>query len=309
MGEIDPVQQLANQHAQELALIQQFETQKGQITQRGLELMNAANTQYEQARIAAQWEIWRNQNIGNEAAAAAFDAFAGNASNALTGIITGSMSASDAMRSLGSTVLNSLVNTFVQMGVDWVKSAIMGGAAQKAAIVSTTAVQNAAVGTQLAVSSGAAAATTAAWTPAAIMASIASMGTAAKIGLAAVAVLGVGALAGKRKNGGPVSAGEMYQVGEGGMPEIYQASTGKQYMIPGDNGRVISNKDMQGGGGINVVLNIQNYNGSSVDAQANSDGNGGVTVDVIVADLNNGGPISNAITSNMNVKRTPRGQG
>ncbi|EGT0671200.1 tape measure protein [Citrobacter werkmanii] len=309
LGEIDPVQQLANQHAQELALIQQFETQKGQITQRGLELMNAANTQYEQARIAAQWEIWRNQNIGNEAAAAAFDAFAGNASNALTGIITGSMSASDAMRSLGSTVLNSLVNTFVQMGVDWVKSAIMGGAAQKAAIVSTTAVQNAAVGTQLAVSSGAAAATTAAWTPAAIMASIASMGTAAKIGLAAVAVLGVGALAGKRKNGGPVSAGEMYQVGEGGMPEIYQASTGKQYMIPGDNGRVISNKDMQGGGGINVVLNIQNYNGSSVDAQANSDGNGGVTVDVIVADLNNGGPISNAITSNMNVKRTPRGQG
>ncbi|HHB7631235.1 TPA: tape measure protein, partial [Klebsiella pneumoniae] len=45
-GQIDPVQQLANQHAQELALIQQFETQKGQITQRGLELMNAANTQY-----------------------------------------------------------------------------------------------------------------------------------------------------------------------------------------------------------------------------------------------------------------------
>ncbi|HFJ2989310.1 TPA: tape measure protein, partial [Klebsiella pneumoniae] len=40
-GQIDPVQQLANQHAQELALIQQFETQKGQITQRGLELMNA----------------------------------------------------------------------------------------------------------------------------------------------------------------------------------------------------------------------------------------------------------------------------
>jgi hypothetical protein len=28
-GEVDPVQQLANQHAQELALIQQFETQKG----------------------------------------------------------------------------------------------------------------------------------------------------------------------------------------------------------------------------------------------------------------------------------------
>ncbi|HBT0893253.1 TPA: tape measure protein, partial [Klebsiella pneumoniae] len=118
-GEIDPVQRLANQHAQELALIQQFETQKGQITQRGLELMNAANTQYEQQRIAAQWEIWRQQNAGYEVAAAAFDSFAGNASNALTGIITGSMSVSEAMRSLGSTVLNSVINSFVQMGVEW----------------------------------------------------------------------------------------------------------------------------------------------------------------------------------------------
>lgn len=120
-GQIDPVQQLANQHAQELALIQQFETQKGQITQRGLELMNAANTQYEQQRIAAQWEIWRQQNAGYEVAAAAFDSFAGNASNALTGILTGSMSVSEAMSSLGSTVLNSVINSFVQMGVEWLK--------------------------------------------------------------------------------------------------------------------------------------------------------------------------------------------
>ncbi|MBS4500937.1 hypothetical protein JEQ32_28450 [Klebsiella pneumoniae] len=83
-GQIDPVQQLANQHAQQIALIQQFETQKGQLTQRGIELMNAANKQYEQQRIAAQWEIYRNQSLSNEALAASFDALAGNASNALT---------------------------------------------------------------------------------------------------------------------------------------------------------------------------------------------------------------------------------
>ena len=310
-GEVDPVQRLANQHAQELALIQQFESQKGQLTQRGLELTNAANRKYEQERIAAQWEIFRNQSAGNEALAASIDALAGNASNALTGIITGSMTASDAMRSLGSTVLNSLVNTFVQMGVEWVKSAIMGGTAQKAAIVSTTAVQNAAVGTQLAVSSGAAAATTAAWTPAAIMASIASMGTAAKIGLAAVAVLGVGALAGKRKNGGPVSAGGMYQVGEGGMPEIYQASTGKQYMIPGDNGKVISNKDMTAGGGgiqVSVIFNDMSSGQHMYDARATQTGNT-LTVEAFVADMNNGGVMSQAITGNTTAKRTPRGQG
>ncbi|WP_324280134.1 tail protein (tape measure) [Enterobacter ludwigii] len=306
VGGVDPVQQLANENTRKLALIQAFE-QQGLIThQNALMLRATADREYEQARIAAQWEIFRNQSAGNEALAASFDALAGNASNALTGIITGSMSASDALRSIGNTVLNSLINTFVQMGVEWVKSAIMGQTATTAAVAASTTAQAAGIATTTATSTAAAAATTAAWTPAAIMSSIASFGGAVAIGIGAMA--GILALSGKRKNGGPVSAGGMYQVGEGGMPEIYQASTGKQYMIPGDNGRVISNKEMTAGGGGGVVINIQNYTSSSVDAQAGTDANGGLTVDVIVADLNNGGPISSAITSNMNVKRTPRGQ-
>ncbi|EOZ3059413.1 tape measure protein [Enterobacter hormaechei] len=306
VGGVDPVQQLANENARKLALIQEYE-QQGIIThQNALMLRATADKEYEQARIAAQWEIFRNQSAGNEALAASFDALAGNASNALTGIITGSMSAEDALRSIGNTVLNSLINTFVQMGVEWVKSAIMGQTATTAAVAASTTAQAAGIATTTATSTAAAAATTAAWTPAAIMSSVASFGGAVAIGLGAMA--GILALSGKRKNGGPVSAGGMYQVGEGGMPEIYQASTGKQYMIPGDNGRVISNKEMTAGGG-GVVINIQNYTSSSVDAQAGTDANGGLTVDVIVADLNNGGPISSGITSNFNVKRTPRGQG
>ena len=160
VAQVDPVQALANENARKLALIQQFETQKGVITQRGLELMNAANTQYEQQRIAAQWEIWRNQSTANEAMAASFDAFAGNASNALTGLITGSMSASDALRSIGNTVLNSLINTFVQMGVEWVKSAVMGTAATTSGAAAGAAAQTAAVGTVAAVQTGALAAQT-----------------------------------------------------------------------------------------------------------------------------------------------------
>ncbi|EPV5026753.1 tape measure protein [Enterobacter hormaechei] len=267
----------------------------------------AIEQQYRDQRNAAMWEEWAQQNAVTQAAAAAFDSLGSVASNALTGIVTGSMSASDAMRSIGMTALNSVVNSFVQMGIEWVKSAIMGQTATTAAVAASTTAQVAGIATTTATSTAAAAATTAAWTPAAIMSSVASFGGAVAIGLGAMA--GILALSGKRKNGGPVSAGGMYQVGEGGMPEIYQASTGKQYMIPGDNGRVISNKDMTAGGGGGVIINIQNYTSSSVDAQAGKDANGGVTVDVIVADLNNGGPISNAITSNMNVKRTPRGQG
>ncbi|WP_334362130.1 tape measure protein [Enterobacter hormaechei] len=307
VGGVDPVQQLANENARKLALIQAYE-QQGLVThQNALMLRANADKEYEQARVAAQWEIFRNQSAGNAAIAASVDSLAGNASNAFTGLITKSMDAEEAAKSLGRTVLNSLVNTFVQMGSEWVKSAIMGSTTQQAAIAATTSAQVAGIGVQSAASTTAAAASTAAWTPAAIMSSVASFGGAVAIGLGAMA--GILALSGKRKNGGPVSAGGMYQVGEGGMPEIYQASTGKQYMIPGDNGRVISNKEMTAGGGGGVVINIQNYTSSSVDAQAGTDANGGVTVDVIVADLNNGGPISNAITSNMNVKRTPRGQG
>ena len=300
-GTVDPVQALANENAQKLALIQQFENQKVITEQQSLALRNSLNLQYDQQRTAAMWQMWRNQSAGNEAVAASFDSIAGNASNAFTGMVTGSMSAEEAMSSLASNALNSLINSFVQMGVEWVKSAVMGSTAQISATAATTSASVAGIATTTAASTASAATTTVAWLPAAAAASIGSFGGAAVIGIGAL-IAGMalaGGLAGKRKNGGPVSAGSMYQVGEGGMPEIYQASSGKQYMIPGDNGSVISNKDMTSstGGSGGVVINIQNYTSATVDAQASNTG-GGLTIDVIVADLNQGGPIRQAITRN-----------
>lgn len=311
-GEVDPVQRLANQHAQELALIQQFETQKGQITQRGLELMNAANTQYEQQRIAAQWALFTQQSVGYEALGAAVDAFGNQASNALTGVITGSMSANDALSSIGSTILNDVINTFVQMGMQQAKSAIMGATAQNAAIATTTAAQVSSLATTTAASTSSAAATTAAWTPAALVASIGSFGGAVAIGLGAlIAALAVGSsLAGKRKNGGPVSAGSMYQVGEGGMPEIYKASNGSQYMIPGDNGSVISNKDLRGSGGggaLQVTNNVYNYaSGVQVDTRSTQNGSE-LLIETFVTDLQNGGPMSGQMESTYGLRRQASG--
>lgn len=261
--------------------------------------------QYREQRMAAMWDEWSQQSAATMAAAAAFDSLGSTASNALTGILTGSMSVSDAMRNIGMTVLNSVINTFVQMGIEWVKSAIMGQAAQTAAIGTVTAVQTAAVGTQTAVSTAAAATTAAAWTPAAILSSIASMGTAAAIGLGAVAgVIGT-SLLGKRKNGGPVAAGGMYQVGENGLPEIFQASNGRQYMIPGDNGSVISNKDMMSGGGSGLVIynNVSNYTSSNVTTTATDNGDGTITIDTIVADIEENGPVGQAISRNYTANR------
>ncbi|MEH3464804.1 tape measure protein [Enterobacter roggenkampii] len=302
---------LDSQYQKDIADIQQYAQLYPQKIGEAEAARAAIEQQYRDQRNAAMWEEWSQQNLATQAASAAFEAFGNNASNALTGIITGSMSASEALRSIGSTVLNSVVNTFVQMGVEWVKSAVMGAAAQTSAIAATTAAQTASLATTTAASTASAATTTAAWTPAALVASIGSFGGAVAIGLGAlVAAMAVGkGLSGKRKNGGPVSAGSMYQIGEGGMPEIYRASNGSQYMIPGDNGKVISNKQMNagvGGGSVPVTINIQNYTGATVDAQATQDGNG-VTIDMIVADINNGGRVSQAIQQNHQAPRKARG--
>ncbi|MDT7322969.1 tape measure protein [Citrobacter freundii] len=300
---------LDSQYQKDIADIQQYAQLYPQKIGEAEAARAAIEQQYRDQRNAAMWEEWAQQNAATQAAAAAFDSLGSVASNALTGIITGSMSASDAMRSIGMTVLNSVINSFVQMGIEWVKSAIMGQAAQTAAIGTVTAVQTAAVATQTATSTAAAATTAAAWTPAAILSSIASMGTAAAIGLGAVAgVIGANLL-GKRKNGGPIQAGGMYQVGEGDKPEIFRANNGSQYMVSGDNGTMLSNKDItSGGGGGAPILNIYNYSSASVDAKATQNSDGSWTLEAFIADMNNGGPASNAITSNMNVKRTPRGQ-
>ncbi|HDC4513499.1 TPA: tape measure protein [Enterobacter cloacae] len=300
---------LDSQYQKDIADIQQYAQLYPQKIGEAEAARAAIEQQYRDQRNAAMWEEWAQQNAATQAAAAAFDSLGSVASNALTGIVTGSMSASDAMRSIGMTVLNSVVNSFVQMGMEWVKAAVTGSTAQIAATAATTSAAVAGTATTTAASVSSAAATTAAWTPAAIVASIGSFGGAAAIGIGAViaAMAMSSSLAGKRKNGGPVSAGSMYQVGEGGMPEIYRASNGSQYMIPGDNGKVISNKELSSGSGaVPIYLNIQNYTGATVDAQATQDGNG-VTIDMIVADLNNGGRVSQAIQQNHQAPRKARG--
>lgn len=266
----------------------------------------AIEAQYRQQRMDAMWAEWQQQSLGAQLFGTALDSAMSTASNSITGLLTGTMSVQDAMRSLGSTVLNSLVNSFVEMGVQWVKSAVMGQTAQVSATATTTAAQTAGLATTTAASTAAAATTTAAWTPAAIVASIGSFGGAAAIGVGAVlGALAMG-VAGKRKNGGPVSAGSMYEVGEGNAPEIFQASTGRQYMIPGNSGKVISNKDISGGGGCGLIINNNVYNSSSgatATTNARDNGDGSITIETFISDMNEGGPMSQSISRNFNTNR------
>ncbi|WP_369163438.1 tape measure protein [Klebsiella variicola] len=292
-AEVDPVQRLANQHAQELALIQQFEQQGVLAHQNALALKNAADTQYEQQRTAAQWEILSQQSLGYNMLTSAVDAFSGNASNAITGLLTGTMSAQEAMRSLGNTILNSVINSIVQVGVEALKNYILGQTLGAASVATSV---------------GLAATTASAWAPAAAMASLASFGAnagPAAAGISSTVGLASGlALAGARYNGGPVSAGGLYQVGEKGKPEIYQASTGKQYMIPGDNGKVISNKDMQSGGGISVQVNVINQStGATVQSADGYMQDGSAVVDLLITDMERGGPVSSQMQQTFGLSR------
>lgn len=87
---------------------------------------------------------------------------------------------------------------------------------------------------------------------------LANMAQVAAAGGQVVSAIGGASYGGAREHGGPVSANSMYRVGEGGKPEIFQASNGSQYMIPGDNGRVISNRDLgnTGGSGTSVQQEV-----------------------------------------------------
>ncbi|EPC5061947.1 tape measure protein [Klebsiella oxytoca] len=130
---------------------------------------------------------------------------------------------------------------------------------------------------------------------------------------------------GGRKNGGPVSPGNIYPVGEDNLPEFVQTNKGL-FMIPGDDGRVFSNKDVtsgspsikkastgseyvssskgsasqsDSGGGKQIQVNVQFYDQTSggqhsFEAQAMQEGNV-VTVDAFLNDLDRGGPMTSGI--------------
>lgn len=247
-GQVSPVSATDNTYAQQMAQLDEYVRLYPQRIAEAEAVRAGIEDQYHQKRMAAMWEEWQQQSEINSMLGAAVDSLQGGATNAITGLINGTQSLQESFANIGTTILNSVVGSLVQMGIEWVKSQLMGQAAAAASLASTMAQATAAAS---------------AWAPAAISASIATMGSAAAVGQTAyagslLAAKGM-AVAGARYNGGPVDAGSMYRVGEKGKPEIFQASNGSQYMIPGDNGRVISNRDMQGGGGgssFNPVMNL-----------------------------------------------------
>lgn len=290
----DPRTAAANQYQQQLEAYRAYKEAELLTDQQYNELKNAAATQYEQQRLAAQEEIFRAQSRGNEFLMNSIDALGQASTDVLSGILSGTMNGKEAMQAFGQAIFREAIGAVVQMGVQYVKSLIMGQAAQTAAAAT-------------AVATGGAVA--AAWAPAAALVSLATLGAnAAPASAGITTTMGVAqgmSLAGGRQYGGPVAAGKLYRINENGAPEVFNAANGRQYMMPNTRGEVVSNKDAtESGKGspveVRVIVN-EAPPGTSVEQRTAADG-----VQEFVVDLRQGGPRAKALEAYYGMRRVGR---
>jgi hypothetical protein len=276
-----------------------FDEYQAQLLERGIvaetdqqAARTAITAEYEAQRQALAEQTFRSQSDANAFLMDSLDSLSSTASNAIGGLIDGTMTGKEAMIALGRSIRDQAIGALVEMGIQYVKNLIIGQTASAAAVATA-----AATGTGIA----------AAYAPAAAMASLATLGANAVPAAAGISsTVGLAstlALAGGRQYGGPVSADSMYRVGEAG-PEMFTASNGQNYMIPGQNGKVVPNGDL--GGKVSVVVN--NYaSGVDVSATQTSDGNVEVTVQRAVAEVasqiaSNSGQVWSAMKGATNVQ-------
>ncbi|EPM2089130.1 tape measure protein [Escherichia coli] len=249
--QFNPVDALKQRHALEMQQADEL-FNKQMINE---ETLNALKQQHAEELLASQWEQFRAQGGINGLIGDMADGLSGGATNAVVGLLNGTQNLESAFANIGTTILGKVVGSIAEMGAEYVKQMILSEAATASAM-SGQAATAAATGASIASSMAPAAAATA----------TATMGTAPMVAMSAISALmaGItGLFGGRRYNGGAVGAGNLYRVGEHGKPELFQTNGGRQYMIPGEGGRVIPNRDISGGGGItlNVTNNIQANNG------------------------------------------------
>ncbi|MGL5396897.1 MAG: phage tail length tape measure family protein, partial [Shewanella sp.] len=255
----DPIGSTSDKYAEESAMLLEAR-QKDIITEDMFQMQkDALATQYEQKRLAAAEELYRAQSEGNAFVMDSVNALGQASTSTISGLLSGTMSATEAMQNFANIILNQAVGALVGMGIEYVKQQLL----QQTMAASASAAQ---IG--IATTTGTAVAS--AWAPAAAMVSLATMGTnagPAEAALATVTGTAAGlAVSGGRQFGGPVNPGSMYRVGEGNSPELF-SSGGSSYMIPGSRGQVTP-MDGVGGG---VTFNITNNASDMVQTQQSYD--------------------------------------
>lgn len=242
-AQIDPVQKIMNEWAVRKQMLIDLGATQSQLRQEEIA--------HEQQVLDLKWQQWKKQGDINSMIGTMVDNLSNGAGSAFTGLLNGTQSLQESLANVGSTIISSVVGGLVQMGAEWVKQQLIGEAATAAATAKSLA-EATTLGS--------------AWATPAYLANVATMGGAGTAGLTGLTT-GVAAaktigLAGARYNGGAVNGDSMYRVGEHGVPELFQANNGRQYMIPGDNGRIIPGRDIGGGNiSINAPINVYPQNG------------------------------------------------
>ncbi|EOT1245936.1 tape measure protein [Escherichia coli] len=257
--QFNPVDALKQRHALEMQQADEL-FNKQMINE---ETLNALKQQHADELLATQWKQFAAQGGINGLIGDMADGLSGGATNAVVGLLNGTQNLENAFANIGTTILGKVVGSIAEMGAEYVKQMILSEAASASAM-----------GGQAATAAATGASIASSMAPAAAATATATMGTAPMIAMSAISALmaGItGLFGGGRYNGGAVNGGNLYRVGEHGKPELFQTNGGRQYMIPGEGGRVIPNRDIDGGGGItlNVTNNIQATNGwSEEDSKA-----------------------------------------
>lgn len=303
---VTPMRAAENQYQTDLQQYQDMLALKLISDQEYMALKKEAETTYDAERLAAQEAMFASASASNAILMDAVNALGSSASTAFAGILSGTMNGEEALKSLANTIFQSVISSFVQMGIAQVKAALIG----KAASASAAAGYVASVGGQVAATTALAAQAAFASTAAIPIVGPALAGPAAAAAGAAAAALGapaIGAasatLAGGRALGGPVQANSMYRVNEGGKPEIFNAANGQQYMMPNQRGEVVSNKDAQGGGEPTVIVNIQNNASGTTATATSSKDDRGTIIDVVVSDIMQNGKIGQAVNRTTGTRR------
>lgn len=304
----DPIATLEAQKSKELEILRNAEEKGLQLHSDYATLRANIDQQYAEKERLLREQKFIEESKANELAISSIDALGDATTNTLSGLLSGTYSATEAMQQFANTILNNAVGALVDVGVQYVKNAIISETADKAMLASKTATQ----ATQAAVHTAAVTASVAELTSLASAGAFAATAAIPLVGpaLAPAAAVAAGAataalgapaiaaapIAGARFNGGDVSGGSMYEVGEKNRPEML--------MIPGNNGKVFSNAEMKqamsGGGSQPVNVNIiNNAHGVSVIDRGSS--NDGVTrTQVLEIIAQQSGQVGSKMNQNIN---------
>lgn len=239
----DPLAKLERERMERLAIIQRYEELETASHSQAEAARAEIERQYNEERMAAVEEMFRQQSWGNELLMDTIDSLGAASTNVISGLLSGTMSVTEAMQNFANIVLNSVVGAFVDLGVEYIKNQVLASTTQ-------------ATQTAMAVATGTAMAS--AYAPAAAMASLASFGAnaaPASAGIAStVATSQALALTGFQTGG---------YTGDMGVGTVAGVVHGQEYVMNAEATRRIgvgNLERMASGGSVGGGVNVQVHN-------------------------------------------------